>query len=196
MEQGGQGERSKAPLVLGPWHLVSRLAEISSPWLTVVAERFEEVPGKRPHDYWRIEKPDSVVAITILRDRLVLPPRSYRPGAGRVTLDLAGGRIEGGRSVSETAAMAVRREFGFISESSIASVTVLNETGWDVDSSTSNHRLYGAVVELAAETDINPLFIGASYPLSAQGAEAVISDLNCLQCREALREWLSLGMCP
>lgn len=168
--------------------LLSRLVEIRSPWLTVVAERLEEAPGHEL-DYWRVEKADSVVVVTLLGDQILLPPRTYRPGVSRVTLDLPGGRVEPGEAVVDAAARTVVRELGLTDAGDIRTVDQLNGTGWDVDSSTSSQRLFGAVAALAGRAQVPPGRLGASYPATEAGLAALLSDLSCLQCREVLREW-------
>jgi 8-oxo-dGTP pyrophosphatase MutT (NUDIX family) len=168
--------------------LLSRVVEIRSQWLTVVGERYEEDGGTQ-FDYWRVEKSDSVVVVTLQRGQLILPPRTFRPGVSRVTLDLPGGRVSPGEPVADAATRAVVRELGLPDASPIKSVEQLNGTGWDVDSSTSNQRLYGAVCELSDHAVVPPAHTGATYPATEGGLSALLSDLTCLQCREVLREW-------
>jgi hypothetical protein len=76
-----------------PWQLLSQMVEVRSPWLSVIGERLRDATG-REHEYWRVEKSDSLLVITIQDGRLLLPARSYRPGVGRTTLDFAGGRLQ------------------------------------------------------------------------------------------------------
>jgi len=76
-----------------PWLLLSQMVEVRSPWLSVIGERLRDATG-REREYWRVEKPDSLLVITIQDGRLLLPARSYRPGVGRTTLDFAGGRLQ------------------------------------------------------------------------------------------------------
>jgi hypothetical protein len=170
--------------------LLSRLVEIRSPWIGVVAERFEEAPGHEL-DYWRVEKPDSVVVVTVLRGQILLPPATYRPGVSRVTLDLPGGRVNPGEAVTDAAARTVLRELGLTDAGAIKNIDQLNGTGWDVDSSTSNQRLFGAVAELADNVQVPSDRLGATYPANEAGTSALLSVLACLQCREVLREWRS-----
>jgi 8-oxo-dGTP pyrophosphatase MutT (NUDIX family) len=168
--------------------LLNRLVEVRSQWLTVIGESYEDAPGSQI-DYWRVEKADSVVVVTLLRGQLLLPPRTFRPGVSRVTLDLPGGRMHPGEAVADAAARIVQRELGLPGPEAISSVEQLNGTGWDVDSSTSNQRLYGAVCELHDHVQVPAHNIGATYPATEGGLSALLSDLTCLQCREVLREW-------
>jgi hypothetical protein len=45
----------------------------------MIGERLLDGAG-RELDYWRVEKPDSLLVITVHRGNLILPARSYRPG--------------------------------------------------------------------------------------------------------------------
>ena len=173
---------------LAPWRVVETLAEVRSPWIAVVGERLEESSGRQV-DYWRIEKADSVVAVTILDGSLILPRPTYRPGVGRTTLDLPGGRLEKGGPVLDVAAEAVCRELGLPGPEHILRATLLSEVGWDVDSSTSDQKLFGVVLELVGGAPLDPSLVGASYPANEAGVGALLGDVTCLQCRSVVREW-------
>jgi len=49
-----------------PWQYLSRIVEIRSPWLSVIGERLVDGAGQEL-DYWRVEKPDSLLVITVHR---------------------------------------------------------------------------------------------------------------------------------
>jgi hypothetical protein len=82
------------------WQVQDRFLELHSRWVTLIAEHWQDAQGQRL-EYWRIEKADSVIVLPIQKDALaqpqiLLPPASYRPGVGRVTLDFPGGAASGG----------------------------------------------------------------------------------------------------
>jgi hypothetical protein len=172
-----------------PWRRLAALGEVRTRWLSLIGERLADDTGAEL-DYWRIEKPDSVVVLTIQRHRLVLPPPSYRPGIGRRSLDLPGGRHEGAGSLEKAAIEIVRRELGVRAEEPAESVVVLDERGWAVDSSTSTQRLFGAVVVLVPDVEIEEARRGPSFPATRAGARALLDELDCLQCRAVVSEWL------
>jgi len=172
-----------------PWRYLSRIVEIRSPWLSVIGERLLDGAGQEL-DYWRVEKPDSVIVITVHRGRLILPARSYRPGTARVTLDFAGGRLENPSLITASAEAVVRREFHLRGEDVVASQAPLNPAGWDVDSSTSSQRVYGIALELREDVVVPDDSIGASYPATNLGGREALGDLLCVQCRAVLHEWL------
>jgi len=171
------------------WQVVSRFVEIRSPWLSLIGERLRDREG-RDLDHWRVEKPDSLVVVTIQDGRFVLPRRSFRPGVGRSTLDFPGGRIEHTGSLAEDGAAIVRREFGLGAADPFASNEPLNTEGWDVDSSSSSQRLYGMVAELSRAVTIDEPNLGASYPATVAGARELLRDLVCVQCRAVLAAWM------
>ncbi|MGA8680260.1 MAG: NUDIX hydrolase [Acidimicrobiales bacterium] len=171
------------------WQVLSRMVEVRSPWLSLIGERLRDGSGQEL-EYWRVEKPDSLLVVTLHRGRLILPPPSYRPGVGRVTLDLAGGRLLDPGRVAETAVEIARREFSLSGDAAVVNEGVLNQIGWDLDSSTSSQRVFGACVELAEEVTVSEHSLGASYAATSRGGQEAISDLVCLQCRAVLQEWL------
>ncbi len=151
------------------WKVLSRLVEIRSHYLTMIGERLQDTRG-RELEYWRVEKPDSLLIITIQRGRMVLPARSYRPGVGRTTLDFAGGRLEDPDRITETALEIVQREFELDGGDPLVSLEPLTSAGWDVDSSSSSQQVYGVVAELTPARTVPERAIGACHPATAQGA--------------------------
>jgi hypothetical protein len=69
------------------WQVLSRMVEVRTPWMSMIGERWREVAGQEL-EYWRAEKPDSLLVVTVHDGRLIAPVRSLRPGVGRTTLDL------------------------------------------------------------------------------------------------------------
>jgi hypothetical protein len=171
------------------WKVVSRVVEIRSHVLTMIGERLQDKEGHEL-EYWRVEKPDSLLIVTIQSGRMVLPARAYRPGVGRTTLDFAGGRLEDPGRIAETARKIVQRELALDDGDPFLSLEPLNRTGWDVDSSSSSQRVFGVVAELAPHRTIPERAIGACYPATALGASELLGDLVCVQCRALLYEWL------
>ncbi|HAT13887.1 MAG TPA: NUDIX hydrolase, partial [Microcoleaceae bacterium UBA11344] len=61
------------------WKTLDRLVEINSHWVKLIAEHLENTEGK-VIEYWRVERADSVVILTIQNDKLLFPVPMYRPG--------------------------------------------------------------------------------------------------------------------
>ncbi|WP_017306535.1 hypothetical protein [Spirulina subsalsa] len=171
------------------WKTLNRFVEMRSPWLTLIGEHLEDHRGKRL-DYWRIEKADSAVIVTIQQDFFIFPKPLYRPGVGEVTLDFPGGRIPPDTPRETVVRQILQRELG-IERTQCDRIIPLNPQGWSVNSSFSNQKLYGFVVELAPNFNLNSDFIGATYPVDTQGICQLLQDLTCLQCRAVLLELIN-----
>jgi hypothetical protein len=144
-------------------------------------------------EYWRIEKADSVIVLPIQDGQFLLPPPSYRPGLGQVTLDFPGGRVLEGQ-IPEAAAIATLKRELDIEASEIMQLSPLNTAGWAVNSSFSNQKLYGFVAHIYNISTLCPKAIATTYPVSAAGVHRLLQDLNCLQCRAVLLEWAILNL--
>lgn len=136
------------------WKTLERFVEIRSSWLTLIGEKLQD-EQQQTLDYWRVEKADSVVIVTIQNNRFLLPKPAYRPGLGRTTLDFPGGRVLPEQKAVDAVPQILKRELG-IEESDITSIHPLNQTGWAINSSFSNQKLYGFVAEINSETIVNP----------------------------------------
>lgn len=170
------------------WQSLERFVEIRSPWLTLIGEKLQD-EQQQILDYWRVEKADSVVIIAMQKNRFLLPKPSYRPGLGRATLDFPGGRVLPEQTTVDAVSQILRRELG-IEESDVTSLNPLNQTGWAINSSFSNQKLYGFVAEISSETTVNPeKLTPTTYPTTAIGVNNLLRDLTCLQCRAVLLEW-------
>lgn len=175
-----------------PWHVQDRFLELHSRWMTLIGEHWLDAQGQRL-EYWRIEKTDSVIVLPIQRDLLgqshiLLPPASFRPGVGQVTLDFPGGRRLAGQSPEKAAIAILHRELG-IEATAIAQLTPLNPDGWAINSSFSNQKLYGFIAQLEVSISQPPELTAIAYPATATGLCQLLAELTCLQCRAVLLEW-------
>ncbi len=169
------------------WKTLDRFLEIRSPWFTLIGEHLED-DLQQVHDYWRVEKTDSVVILTIHDGKLLLPMLNYRPGVGKATLDFPGGRVNAGQTPETAARKILEKELG-IKEDAIANLTFLNPSGWPVNSAFSNQKLYGFIAEIDSTVWIKPELLAATYPNTSEGIRNLLQDLTCLQCRAVLLEW-------
>ncbi|MDJ0554860.1 MAG: NUDIX hydrolase [Microcoleaceae cyanobacterium MO_207.B10] len=169
------------------WNTLDCFVKISSPWLTLIGEHLQDDRGK-VIDYWRVEKADSVVILTIQSGNFLFPIPMYRPGLGENTLDFPGGRVPSGQKPVAIVPKILERELG-ITAAAIAHLTPLNTTGWAINSSFSNQKLYGFVAEIDSNVLISDQLLGAVYPTTELGISNLLQDLTCLQCRSVLLEW-------
>jgi hypothetical protein len=185
------------------------IATVSSPWLTVYCERYRDEQNQLL-DYWRLQRASSVIVIVIFRNEFILPAPQFRPGLQQCTLDFVGGRRRPGLSIQETAAQLVTKELHIpsgILDSPRVKWILLNgdgkvdarndddeKEGWPVDSSVSNQRLYGVVACLNDDDDdqiVSLLEKNANIrKYSVEQVDDLLTDLQCLQCRAVLLEWL------
>ncbi|MFH7242563.1 MAG: NUDIX hydrolase [Spirulina sp.] len=178
---------SDTPAPAAPWPVQQILLDLRNPWLRLVGERLQ-TPDQQTVDYWRVEKADSAIVLPIWREQVVLPPAVYRPGLGKATLDLPGGRVVAGQDPAVAAQAILRRELG-IDATSIVTLERLNTEGWPVNSSFSNQRLFGFRAKL---TDVDHSFSPGSqhYPFTPAGLRDLLHKVSCLQCRAVMLEVL------
>lgn len=172
------------------WLMVNRFLEIRSPWVTILGENLQDDQGKLL-EYWRIERDDSVIILTLQAGQFIFPSPLYRPGVQRRTLDFPGGRILANKSPEEMAFTILQRELG-ISSTEVQTMTPLNSVAWEINSSFSNQKLYGFVAELDPSFAVGSEYLGVTYPDTPEGINQVLQALTCLQCRGLFLEWLRI----
>lgn len=173
-----------------PWEVLSRFVEIKSPWLTVIGERLRDDTNKEL-EYWRVEKANSLVVVTVQSNKFILPKPMYRPGVSRTTLDFCGGRMDDSMPQTEIAKRIVKREFNLESDDIFTNLAPINLAPWDVNSSFENQQLYGFFAEISNEVQIDPAHIGATFDVSSSGVQQLLHELVCLQCRALVLDWLN-----
>ncbi|MGC9502483.1 NUDIX hydrolase [Baaleninema sp.] len=173
-----------------PWETISQFVAIRSPWLTLIGERLKD-DRDRLLDYWRVEKADSAVVVTLHRDRFALPKPVYRPGVGEITLDFPGGRVPTDTAPIEVVPEILQRELG-VGEDQIDRLLTLNSEGWLVNSSFSNQKLFGFVAEIRADAQLDDRLLWETrYQVNeTKEIDRLLEALTCLQCRAVLLEWL------
>lgn len=172
------------------WQTLDRFVEISSPWLKLIGEHLLD-DRQKVIEYWRVEKADSAIALTLHNDKLLLPTPMYRPGLAKATLDFPGGRVSPEQTPLATVPGILERELG-VREEAIARISPLNPDGWPVNSSFSNQNLYGFVVELYSTASVSNRLSIITYDTTPAGIKELLRDLTCLQCRAILWEWLAV----
>ena len=102
------------------WKTLDRYLELRSPWFTLIGEHLED-DVQQVHDYWRVERTNSVVILTIHDGTLLFPMLNYRPGLGKPTLDFPGGRISEGQTPETAARNVLEKELGVTEDAICAS---------------------------------------------------------------------------
>lgn len=172
---------------MGLWKRVCTLSTLDTGWMRLIGERWRTDKGADV-DYWRTENADSVIVIPQLGDAVVLPDKMFRPGVGRETLDFPGGRCPAGRAPELEVNTILQRELG-IAASLVSDVVPLTPMPLLVNSSTSNQRLFGFHVMLSSQA-ASALFEHHAFRLDDEGIRDLLGQLECLQCRSLLMEFL------
>ncbi len=175
------------PFMPRPWQRTAEIVAITSPWVRMIAERWIDDHG-RELDYWRVERVPSVIVIPIWRAQILLPHPQFRPGVGRMTLDLPGGRVPSGVMPLDTAPPIVQRELGIPPEA-ITTLEALNEQGWIINSSFSNQTLFGVIATINDAAEAGTPLLYRAVPITLPHVAGLINDLECLQCRAVVQEW-------
>jgi hypothetical protein len=168
------------------WERGERVVAVESPWVRLICERWRDDAG-RALDYWRVEHDHSVIVAATQGGRLLLPRPQFRPGLGRATLDLPGGRLPAGASPLDAARAIAARELGLPPEA-IRELRPLNAEGWPVNSSFSDQLLFG--VSAAIDPAAAPALPHEAVPADRAGLAALLRRLECLQCRAVVLELL------
>ncbi|MCX7791369.1 MAG: NUDIX hydrolase [Chloroflexaceae bacterium] len=169
------------------WERGETIVTIESPWVRLIAERWRDDQG-RPLDYWRVERVHSVIVAPIQAGRLFLPRPQFRPGLGRATLDLPGGRLPADQTPLSAATAILARELG-LPAGAITTLRPLNQRGWAINSSFSNQLLYGVVAWI--DPAQAPALPHEALSFDRAGLRALLDRLECLQCRAVVLELLA-----
>lgn len=170
------------------WLKLNTITEISSPWLKIFCERWQDEQNHKL-DYWRVEKADSVIVLPLWRNFIIFPSPFFRVGVNQLTYDLPGGRWHSGSQGQEVVIDILKRELGIAAEF-ILTVESLNQRGWLVNSSFSNQRLYGFMAEISSDCFIHEERVGRKIVNNQHEILKFLEELDCLQCRGVLLEWL------
>lgn len=170
------------------WTRLDTVVTVDSRWVRLVAERWRDEGGQLL-DYWRVERAASVIVATRRGDQLLLPRPQFRPGLGRATLDLPGGRQREGQSVLDSAYATIERELG-LPGSAVLAARQLNQEGWPINSSFSNQLLFAVLADL--DPAMEPTLPYEAVSAEAKGLRELLARLECLQCRAVVYELLAL----
>ena len=169
------------------WERGETIVTIESPWVRLIAERWRDDQG-RPLDYWRVERVHSVIVAPIQAGQLLLPRPQFRPGLGRATLDLPGGRLPANQTPLSAASAILARELG-LPYGAITTLRPINQQGWAINSSFSNQLLFGVVAWI--DPAWPPTLPHETLSFDRVGLRALLDRLECLQCRAVALELLA-----
>lgn len=172
------------------WRSLDQLVRIQSKWVTLIAEKWLTDTGETL-EYWRVEKPDSVIVLPLQGKDLICLPPTFRVGVQRATVDFPGGRVGSDQDPIAIVPQILTRELG-ITADAIQGITPISEQPWLVNSAFSNQRVWGFVAELAPRATVPQA--GGRFRLGSPDISQLLAQLECLQCRAVLLQWLYLSV--
>ena len=99
-----------------PWEQVGDDRVLHDGHLRVVGRSFDMPDGRRAE--WELLGPlESVGVLALTEDGTVVAVREYRPGPGRVVLNLPSGMVDPGETAAEAAARELTEETGWVAGS-------------------------------------------------------------------------------
>jgi hypothetical protein len=170
------------------WERLDQILDFRTKWLTLLGEKWRDDKGAEV-EYWRVEKPDSVIVLPLQGASLLLPRPAFRPGVRSVTIDFPGGRVKGAGATDEAVREILKRELG-VEASAVIDMKSLNKRGWLINSSFSSQKLYAYVCEIDDGFSVPSSLLGRRVSRDMKSLETLLDELQCLQCRSVLLGWL------
>ena len=172
---------------MSDWKILNEYVRIGSKWVTLIGENWLCDKGIQ-HEYWRVEKVDSVIVLPIHRGRMLCAQSTFRVGIHRSTIDFPGGRLPEGKLPKDVVPAILERELN-VPVDTIGNIAQLNKEKWIINSSFSNQGLWGFMVEIDESYNIPETSVGISVMADDSGISELLQRLECLQCRMVLLEW-------
>ena len=169
------------------WDLLESFVRVGSRWVTLIGERWRCDKGKIL-EYWRVEKADSVIVLPLQRKHILCPKKNFRPGVGRPTLDLPGGRLPISMEPAEVVPDLLERELG-VSPEAIVRIDQINAMPLLINSSFSNQRLWGYAAMIDEAYTVPESHMHRKFPANETGLAHLLEMMECLQCRALLLDW-------
>jgi len=171
------------------WNKIDEIVHIHSKWLDLYCETWDVSSGEI-YEYWRVEKADSIIVVSMYKEQFILPKPMFRPGIGGSTLDFPGGRVveSSEKGLKERARHILVNELS-VNEDYISRIEVLDGVGKYINSSFNNQRVfvvYAEIDEISKEDE---------YVLYEKGeVDQLLEELNCMQCSYALMRFIKLAI--
>ena len=135
-------------------------------------------------EYWRIEKPNSIIIITTYDNYFILPIHQFRPGINKTTLDFPGGRQQTDNILND-AKNIICRELK-IEDNDIEYIKELGNKKYIINSSFNSQLVIYLEASLKRLNEKIPV-IKYFFP----EVKTLLNDLECLQCAFALNLYLN-----
>lgn len=164
------------------WIKKDTITHIKTKWVDIFCELWIDNENKSL-EYWRVEKDDSLIVLVTDKNDFLLPKRQYRVGADAETLDFPGGRFNDKKQKIETRAIEIASKELNVEKNHLVFIKQLSCKPFIINSSFNNQKLYVCLV-YAKESNQDII------RYSIDDANALLQDINCLQCNFALNLYL------
>jgi hypothetical protein len=136
-----------------------------------------------------------VIVLPVWRGDILCAAPAFRPGVQCETVDFPGGRVPGNLSPAEAGLAALERELG-VPAGRVLALEPLSHDKWPVNSAFSNQGLWPFQAEVAPDFEVPGEYLGLTATADEAGAQRLLRELDCLQCRAVLLEWLNRDSGP
>lgn len=169
------------------WKKNDEIIHIHSKWLDLYCETWDVGSGAIC-EYWRVEKADSVIVVSMYEEQFILPKPMFRPGVGRNTLDFPGGRVvdSSEKGLKERAKNILVNELN-VNKDNISRIEVLDGVGKYINSSFNSQRVFVVYAEIK-KISKSDNFVS----FKRENVDQLLKELSCLQCSYALMQFLNL----
>jgi hypothetical protein len=161
---------------------IKNIFELKSKWMELYCDVWKD--NENLIEYWRIEKPNSIIIITTYNNHFILPIPQFRPGVNKTTLDFPGGRQQTDNILND-AKNIICRELK-IEDNDIEYVNEIDRKKYVINSSFNSQLL---ICLEASLKDINENTPIVKYSFSE--VNSLLNDLECLQCAFAFNLYLN-----
>lgn len=170
----------------GKWKKVDEIVHIHSKWMDLYCETWD-LGADEVCEYWRVEKADSVIVVSMYEDQFILPKPMFRPGVGRNTLDFPGGRVDDSseKGLIESSKRILKKELS-VREENIAEIRIIDGFGKIINSSFNNQRVFVVYARINELENRNDFIL-----FRKEITDELLEELNCLQCYYALTRLIS-----
>jgi len=165
------------------WKKNANILTLKSKWVDIYCDSYSV--DKETIEYWTVQRPSSLIILTIHNEDFILLKNNFRPGINELAIDFPGGRLEN-NNLFENAKKILQRELSLEENDYILSL--LSDTGFPSDSSFSSQKVYYGIAKIKMDVILEEETF-MRYNISSE-REELFKKLTCLQCRCGAFEYI------